>query len=174
MHPGPAHHPVWSVYDEQRTARLNVRYLQRELARLKFVDRWSEILVAVATTSSVGSFWVLQTLIGGAIWKTAGAIAVVVSIVRPILRLSDRIQEKEKLLTGYSVLDHDLHCICIEIRHARKYDNSLHKEFVSAMNRKAELIKTNSASPVDEKLLKKCEALVILELPAESFFIPES
>ena len=167
-------HPVWSVYDELRTARLNVKYLQFEIGRLKFFDRWSEVIIAVATTSSVGSFWFLQSTVGAQFWKTAGAIAVVLSIIRPILKFADQIQAKEKLLTSYCVLDHDLHCICMEIRHRQKYDNELHKGFLESMNRKAELVKANTHSDVKPRLRKKCEEIVLGELPMASFYVPES
>ena len=163
-------HPVWSVYDELRTARLNVKYLQVEIARLRLFDRWSEVVIAVATTSSVGSFWFLQNSVGSQFWKTAG----VLSIVRPILKLTDQIQAKEKLLTSYSVLDHDLHFICMEIKHRQKYDNQLHKDFVEAMDRKVELVKAIAQSEVKESLRRKCEEQVMKELPTSFFFIPES
>src|SRR4051794_15218333 len=96
--PIPSQHPVWSVYDEWRTARLNVKCLQIQIERLKLHDRWSEILIAITTTSSVGSFWILQNNVGAQFWKAAGAVAVILSIVRPILKLGDHIQAKEKLL----------------------------------------------------------------------------
>jgi hypothetical protein len=102
-----------------------------------------------------------------------GAIAVILSIIRPILKFSDRIQANEKLLAGYSILDHELHCICIEIRHRQKYDNALHKEFLEMMTRKAQLITANTHSLVGKSLRKKCEELVLNELPATSFYIPE-
>jgi hypothetical protein len=172
--PEPSPHPAWSVYDELRTARLNVKYLQSEIRRLKFFDRWSEVIIAIATTSSVGSFWFLQNVVGAYFWKSAGAIAVILSIIRPILKFADQIQGKEKLLTSYSVLDHDLHCICIEIRHRQKYDNELHKSFLEAMNRKVELIKANAHFEVNIALRKKCERLVLEELPTISFYVPES
>jgi hypothetical protein len=174
MQPDHSQHPVWSVYDELRTARLNVKYLQCELKWLKLFDGWSEIVIAIATTSSVGSFWFLQNAVGAQFWKTAGAIAVVLSIIRPILKFGDRIQAKEKLLTSYCVLDHDLNCIRMEIRHRQKYDNSLHKDFLEAMDRKAELVKADAHSQVKISLRLKCEILVLNELPTDSFYVPES
>lgn len=40
-------HPVWSVYDELRTARLNVKYLQREIAVIEGWNKLQEIVAAV-------------------------------------------------------------------------------------------------------------------------------
>lgn len=174
MRPDSSQHPVWDVYDELRTARLNVKCLQFEIASLKSDDRWSEVLIAIATTSSVGSFWFLQNAVGAYFWKTVGAFAVILSIVRPILKFSEHIQKKEKLLASYSILDHDLHCICMEIKHRQKYDNELHKDFLNAMARKAELIKTNMHSSVKPSVKKKSEELVFKELPAKAFYIPQS
>jgi hypothetical protein len=131
-------------------------------------------LIAIATTSSVGSFWFLQNTVGAEFWKTVGAIAVVLSIIRPILKFGDHIQANSKLLTGYSVLDHDLQCISIEIRYKQKYDNAAHKDFLKAMNRKTELVKATTESHLTLKKRRTYEELVMQELPTDSFYIPPS
>jgi len=51
---GARNHPVWSLYDEIRTARLNVKYYGR---RLEFLERrnfaFELILLASAPTSAI-------------------------------------------------------------------------------------------------------------------------
>lgn len=172
--PTSADHPVWDVYDELRTARLNVLYLQEEIKVLTRMNYLAEILIAIATTSSVGSFWFLQNSVGHAFWKTMGSIAVIFSIVKPILKLPHHIQAKEKLFVNYTMLAHDLTCIRYEIKQKQKYDNALYKDFSKAMNRKAELLKTSVQSRIRQSLRRKCEELVLQELPDTSFYIPKS
>ena len=75
---------------------------------------------------------------------------------------------------GYRILDHDLNCIRMEIRHKQKYDNALHKDFLDTMERKAELVKANIQTQVKLSLRIKCEELVLRELPTDSFYIPNS
>lgn len=171
---GSTDHPVWDVYNELRTARLNVIYIQSEVKALRHADRFTEILIAIATTSSVGSFWFFQNSVGQSFWKTMGAIAVVLSIVRPILRLPQQLQTKEKLLVNYTVLAHDLKCIGFDVRRKQTYDNMAYKDFLKAMDRKAELLKASAQSLINERLRKRCEELVTQELPTSSFYIPNS
>ncbi|MGB7767642.1 MAG: hypothetical protein WBN22_02160 [Verrucomicrobiia bacterium] len=170
--PDTSQHPVWSVYDELRTARLNVLCLQNVLSSLRTSDRASEILIAVTTTTSIGSFWFLQNKAGEYIWKTVGCVAVVVSIVKPILKYGHRIQANEKLLAGYTLLHHELNCLCIEIRFLQRFDNAIYKDFLKIMDSKADLLKASSETNVSATLRKKCEQQVLQELPTELFYIP--
>jgi hypothetical protein len=41
-------HPVWDVYDEARTARLNVRYYERQLASLRRKNISLEVIIALS------------------------------------------------------------------------------------------------------------------------------
>lgn len=49
-------HPVWNVYNEQRTARLNILYLQAKLKRLHRESFWMELVIAVSASTSAAGF----------------------------------------------------------------------------------------------------------------------
>ena len=165
-------HPVWNLYDEMRTARLNVKCLEAEVRSLRGWNNLFEVTIAISATSSISGFWFLQNLVGGYIWKTVGAIAVIVTILKPVLRFADKARHKQELLASYKILDHDLHCVCLEVRHQKRYDDEHHKELVKALKRKAELVKKSDDSSLSVKVRRECEEQVRKELPVDSFYIP--
>lgn len=163
--------PVWGVYNELRTARLNVKYLQAKLRTLKNTNLAYEIVLAIATSSAVAgfSFWEKDT--GKFIWACIGVVATLLSVVKPILKLPDTLSRKQELLTSYLILDNDLSTIRIEIQQKKKYDDALQRQFLSALQRKAELVKKDADS-VNENLRRRCYNEVLRELPTESFYVP--
>jgi hypothetical protein len=164
--------PVWTVYNELHTARLNVKYLQRKLRTLKRVNLSYEIILAVATSSTVAGFSFWQGGAGKAIWPGVGVVAALLSIVKPILKLPEAFQRKQELLASYMILDHDLNTIGLEIQFSKKYDEALRGQFARALERKSELVKKDIDSSVNERLRRRCYNEVLRELPADSFYIP--
>src|SRR6267143_1390541 len=71
-HNSRANHPVWAVYDERRTARLNIKCLNAEIKSLQRKNKLVEGTIALSGASSIGGFWFLQNVPGSYIWKTLG------------------------------------------------------------------------------------------------------
>lgn len=126
----------------------------------------------MTTSSTVAGFSLWKTAYGGGIWTAVGAVAAILSVIKPILKFPEHLRRNQELLASYYILDHDLNTICIEIKHRKTYDDSLHKQFLRALDRKAELVKQDTASSVDERLRIRCRVAVEQELPADSFYIP--
>jgi len=166
-------HPVWSVYDEYRTARLNIRYLEKQLKSLQRKNFWIEFLLAISASSSVAGLWLWENAIGGYAWKIIGLIAAFLAILKPIVKLTEKIQHKSEVLSTYRGLEHELHKIKILITQYNKYDDSLKKQFLAALDLKGELIEKYTEENIDQKLRNECEKIVYTELPPNSFFIPE-
>jgi hypothetical protein len=99
----PADNPVWSVYNELRTARLNVKYLQAKLRTLKNTNLGYEIVLAIATSSAVAGFSFWQEAAGKAIWAGIGVVATLLSVVKPILNLPATLRRKQELLASYMI-----------------------------------------------------------------------
>ncbi len=131
-----------------------------------------EIILAVATSSAVAGFSFWQQGAGKVIWAGVGVVAILLSVIKPILNLPEAFQRKQELLASYMILDHDLNTIRFEIRFRRAFDHGLRRQFTRALERKAELVKKDTASPVSEGLRRCCYNEVLLELPADSFYIP--
>jgi hypothetical protein len=166
------HHPVWSLYDTLRTARFNVKCLESELRFWRAVNFWMEVLIAVSTASSIGalSFW--QNPAGGVVWKTIGGIAALLAVIKPFLKIPDKISLRQELLAGYRVLAHDCTVIRAEVERRQRYDDYCAKRFDAANERLGALAgKEGDYSPTMK--LKKCsQAEVNRELPLDTFFVP--
>ena len=167
------HHPVWTVYDRLRTARLNAKYFA---CRLQTFERWSmgfDMVLAATTSSAFAGLVIWQTEAGKLLWQGLGGAAAVIAIIRPPLGLTRRIKAYESLLNGYRTLDYDLMEIKAAIEQKGKYDAALQGEFKKAARRERDLIAKNPESRDNAKLKAQCVAEVLRELPVESFFVPE-
>jgi hypothetical protein len=69
-------HPVWTVYDKLRSARLNVKYYGARLHRIERANLAIEyILLAAAPSSAVAGLWFWNTEVGKTIWQSLGVLA---------------------------------------------------------------------------------------------------
>lgn len=166
-------HPVIDVYDQYRTARLNVKYLECKLSSLKSANFCIELLIAISASSTVAGIWVLQNPVGQIFWKIIIGITAILAVAKPLLGWSDKIQKKEELLIGYRSLDYDIQKIIWLINQRQEYNAELQEKFLQAMEKKGLLVKIVEDTRVDEKLRKKCFNQVLQELPAKNFFIPK-
>lgn len=167
-------HPVWDVYDQYRTTRLNIKYHAYLLRKYKRINFWLEMILAIsAPTSAVAGLWFWETEIGAISWRFFGVITAFVAVAKPLLKISDKIKNIEEILVGYKSLHHDLQSVTIMIRQEQKYDKFIKKRFYELLDKKKELITTSRVETIDKKLQSTCEREVLLELPVESFFIPE-
>lgn len=173
MNEEDAHHPVWDVYDEHRTARLNVKY---HAARLQWLQRSNlivEILIAVTASSSAIAAWRMWNVPGGReAWQVLAALAGVLAVLKPILRLPEAMRRREELLGGYRVLDHDIRTLCIAIRQAGSFSQIQRERFDAALDRKRALVAQERETRPVRWLLRRCHEEVCRELPADRFFIP--
>ena len=166
-------HPVVDVYDQLRTARLNVRYFEADLKRLGKINFGIEVVLALAASSTFAGLWFWANAFGGMLWKIFSAIAAIIAILKPKINLTKIIQSKEVQLAGYRVLDHEFQKITILVNQRQRYDDELKKLFVDALDRKGELIKKDEQFKRDEKLVSRCYEQVLTELPETSFFVPK-
>jgi hypothetical protein len=93
-------HPIWDVYDQYRTARLNVRYYEYKLEGLRRNNFRIELVLAISISSGVAGLWFWETLVGGIIWKIIVTLAAFTAVVKPLIKLSDRIQEQSVILAA--------------------------------------------------------------------------
>jgi hypothetical protein len=62
------------------------------------------------------------------------------SLLKPLFPLDDKRIKKERLLTSYRILEHDLYCITVGIKERQSYDQQARNEFRSALKRKEQLM----------------------------------
>jgi hypothetical protein len=165
---------VWDVYDNYRTARLNVKYY---CARLQKFERWNtglEILIAIAAPGSVISgFWFLQTQTGLDLWKVVSAVAGVAGFLKPFLKLGQKIKFFEQTISGYRALEYDLYEIVLRIREDESYSAACKKMFEAAMKKKKVLATNPPENMQDGNLVEKFYEEVLKEIPSESLYVPK-
>jgi len=171
---GAETHPVWSVYDKYRTARLNVKYYSR---RMELAERWNFalelVLLVTAPSSAVAGLWFWNADFGKIAWQYLGVIAAFAAVLKPFLALTKRIKEYESVLSGYRILEFDLMEIKSLIEQKQKYDAALQSEFKKALQRERTLVGKTPETRESQKIKSQCESEVLQELPASSFFVPQ-
>ena len=166
-------HPVWNVYDEFRTARLNVRYYESQLKKLSTWNSFTEWILAVSASSGVAGLWFWENEIGGFAWKVLGAFTVFLAVGRPILNLTKKINKTSEMLSAYKELDHDFNKLKIKISTHKKYDEPLKDVFEDLLEKKGDIIKRYTDEYINDKLIIKCTQRVNEELPVDRFYIPK-
>lgn len=166
-------HPVWMVYNLQRTACLNAKYYGHKLRALEFKARWIDVIIAVsAPTSGVAGLALWQSSMGKEIWTWTPAIATLLIVWKAATKTTAKLKELEKRVTAYQSMLYDLKEISDKVLAERKFSTSSQKLYEAAQKRYGSVFRM----PPDEKkpkLEKKFREDVLREMPADSFFIPE-
>jgi hypothetical protein len=166
--------PVWDIYDEFCTARLNVKDHSVKLAHRKNLNTAIELTLAIATPSSAAAaLWFWDTQFGRPVWQYVGALAVILAVTKPILRLTDKIQAYEERLTGYRQLECELHAIALRISQKRRYDRAAKARFDEAVKKKGALAEKPLELNPDKRLIRTLRLEIETELPPENFYIPQ-
>lgn len=167
-------HPVWDVYDLYRESRFSVLYYSEKLNWFKGLNSFIEIILAITTSSSaVAVLWLWNTTLGQEIWKYVLVISAVLAIIKPVIKLTEKVQQYEEVLTGYRGLESDLKIIVVQIKQSKRYGAPHKTKLVEAVARQGELSKKSPEAKLESKLENKCKAQVEKELPAEHFFVPK-
>lgn len=166
--------PVWDVYDELRTALLNVKYYSCRTASLQRQNFWIELLIAAtATGSAVAGFTFWATSVGKPIWQALMVVSALLAIAKPLLRLTERIQTFQELVGDYRGAEYDLRKIEVAIKQRGTFDKDLKERFSRALDRMAEAaVKSSGEYRVHKAMRERCEAEVLQELPTAHFFLP--
>lgn len=172
-HSRDRNHPVWDVYDQYRTARLNIKYYTAILARHRKIDSAMEsIIAATAPTSAITGLWLWNTEIGKWGWKILAVIAGITAILKPLIRSRDKMRNCEEIITGYRWLHNDLEKINIQIKEKQIYDSEIRKEFSNVLDKKIYLTEKEPKSTINNKLRNRFTIEVNKELPSGDFYIP--
>jgi hypothetical protein len=166
-------HPVWTLYDRLRTARLNVKYYGRLLLRLQRWNMGIEISLAVATSTSIGGLWIWEAGVGAIVWKLIAVPTAVMAVCKPLLALTKRIKEIESLVTGYRLLDFELMEIGTKVEQKKEFDSALRNQLNKVIQQEKTLISRAPEPRPSKKILKQCREEVEQELPVDSFYVPE-
>jgi hypothetical protein len=167
-------HPVWEVYDLLRTARLSHYYYAAKADSLSRKNLFIEIFLAITVPTSAVSAWALwQTDWGAYVWGAIAGIGSLVAIVKPLLKLTEKIKAYESLASRYRTAEGELAELRSDIVHKKKYDKPLQDRFRQTMRAMKRLTDHAPVERLDEQLRLVLENRVKKELPKEGFHIPQ-
>ncbi|NQU28148.1 MAG: hypothetical protein HQ528_07670 [Candidatus Marinimicrobia bacterium] len=167
-------HPVWTIYDEYRTARLNVKYYSALLYKAENKITWiNRFLLVTAPGSIVAGLWFWDFTIGQITWKIFGVIAAFLVTIQPTFNFTSKIKKYECKRYGYQELHNELDLIVIQIATNKKYTENLKNEFHQIMSNKSGLKGYDDGRNENKRIKKRCTSEVKRELPTRSFFIPK-
>ena len=169
-------HPVWDVYDDYRSAVMNVRIQKCCIDQLRRRNYAIEIPLALAASSTVAGLWFWQGAAGGQAWKYVGLVAAVLAVIKPILRVPDRIQDRGEVLASLSVIENELERLVKQINQSRKYDDAMFEKYNKILDLKGDHKKKFQNAKyhgISKRLKNQCAAEVEALHPASKFFVPE-
>jgi hypothetical protein len=165
--------PVWDLYNEIRTARLNCKYYTHRLCTVERTATIIDIVLAIAApTSAVSVLKAFETPQGQLIWGCFTGAAALLAVIKPFLQLPAKIKTLESVVSGYRLLESELQEICTDVSQSQLYLPEHRALLVRALRRKQVLDGQQPKAREDKKLKLKCEDEVREELPASAFFIP--
>ncbi|MDD5064572.1 MAG: hypothetical protein PHQ35_07445 [Phycisphaerae bacterium] len=170
---GMKDYPVWEVYDLYRDCRLNTKYWSKKLIRShRFNLAFEYLIMVTAPGSAVAGLFFWQTSPGAVIWKVLIAITALLSIAKPLLKLSDRVANLQGIVTQYRSLDHQLEQLSNDIRRDECYSVAMVSTFKNIARQEEKVSVSEPIEDIDSKLQKACFDQVNRELPEENFYIP--
>lgn len=167
--------PVWVIYDQYKTARLNVKYYGYRMGTITRQNFWLEIFIAAAAAapaSAVAGIPFFLTPTGEMWWKVLAVLAAIAAFFKPFLRLPTKLKSMEKSLSGYRALDCDLEEIVNKIKLEQNYSKAALKMLENAQKKKRSLVGSPPEHSQSSQLKEKCFAEVNKELPSSMFYIP--
>lgn len=174
--PNRSRHPVWDVYDDYRTAMMNVRIQKACIERLRKQNYLVEIPLAIAASSTVAGLWFWQSAAGGQAWKYLGVVVALLAVLQPIMKIPEKIQQRGEILADLSVIENDLEKLVKHIAHCRKYDDPLFERYAGILDLKGEFKKKHQTGKYlqsSKRLKRRCTAEVEQLHPGANFYVPE-
>ncbi len=167
-------HPVWDVYDEARTARLNVHYYEHQFQSVARWNFWIELVLALSVSSGIAGLWFWQTPVGGLFWKSLVSLAAVLAVVKPLAQLNNRAQQTAAQLVGWRTSDEGFRRLIVRISQFGKYDDAMRERFLELVETKSEVIRNEPPGVANRVVVRECFNEVNQELPVDAFFVPEA
>lgn len=167
-------HPVTDVYRELKDARFRLKFYSRRKVWLARVSVTMDIVLAMtAPTSTLTGFFIWDTVVGKWLWSVLALVAAVVAVVKPFLRLTGHIEDLNRLIGIYEVLDYELGELKITISQDRDYGEEHRKRFDAIREQKKETLTIAYEPDPGRRAKRELLAEVDEELPEEAFYYPD-
>lgn len=159
------------VYRDYRNVVMSRKHYED---RLKTLQRWNtvyEIVIAVGTSGTVGSWAIWSEGVGKSTWIVIGAIVALLTVIKPFLKLAERIEQKSTLATKYAAMQIDFQLLIFDIKSEGKLSSACRKIYKEICKKMQDLGSKDDATPAAKRLRRFCEE-VNREIPPESLWSP--
>lgn len=163
---------LWYLYNSYRDAAMNRKYYGVCLNRTRRLATVLDALVAVGTSTAVGGWVIWKDSAGAATWGVLSGLAAVIALVKPLLKLTEKVERYSKLFVGHGEVLYDLKAAVAAVAAAGDYPESLSTKVDGAIERFKRLAESDDPQP-DKRLIRRAFEEVKKEIPVESLWVPE-
>jgi hypothetical protein len=161
---------LYQIYDALRTVLLNKKYYAARLSRYQSYNLLMEIFIAVgATGSGVAGFAVWQMNGGKFVWGVISGASIILAIVKPLLRLTERVEGYAKLYGEYTSAFERMKILVDDIQIERALSSSAIRLFQQLRTRVVELSKLGDPHQ-NRNLVRRLQSEVNMEIPVDSLW----
>ncbi len=147
-----------AVWKAMLDADMNVRYLIYMTQRLVRRDRCVKVFLAISSSGAVAGWTIWEQM--PAVWKILSAISAVIAIVSPLLSYQKKIEELADLRGRWWELLREYEVYWGRWENKSRFE-ALEEDFIKTKAKEDDLVRRETNLPYDEKLLIKCQQLVL-------------
>ena len=162
---------VVELHDHYRTALMNAKYYARRLEWYKAINTWADVVVALATSSGFAGLAIWKNPIGANFSSALLAASALVAALRPIFRLSDRIDRYGKLQYGYLELYYRIDALISEMR-SMDHVTEEHRQKASELAERFRALELEGDAYQNPQKLLSIQDEVEQALPAAQLWLP--
>ena len=129
-------------------------------------------MLVTAPGSAVAGFVFWKTNSGEIVWTALTVLTAFLGIAKPLLRLSEQIEARQKVVIGYRAIEFQLEELHNDIRRENSYSPEMVQTFKRLQKLIQEVSRDEPIEEVNENLRRECFETVKRELPESSFHIP--
>ena len=167
----PAQARLVQLYDYYRTCLMNAKYYARRIEILKWVNLGADILTAIVASSAFVGLAIWKSDVGKNLFSVLLGSSAVISVLRPVLRLSEKIDRCAKLHYGYLELYYRIDLLIAEIRTAQDV-NEDHLKKMSELSERFRSLELEGDAYQSPKMLLKYQDEIERVLPADRLWLP--
>ncbi len=168
----PNQHLVVGLHDQYRTALMNSKYYASGLETFKGLELWGDVVSALAGSYGFLSLAIWQHPLGRNVSSCLLAFAVIITALRPVIRLPERIDRYSKLAYGYLELYYRIGGLVSGIRSIGHVTDEDRHKAVELADRLRALELEGDAYQNTKKLLKTQDEIE-RTLPADRLWLPQ-
>jgi hypothetical protein len=167
----PTQARIVELYDYYRSALMSAKYYGRKIELLKRIALAIDIGTALAASGSFAGLAIWKSDIGRNAFSLVLGCTAILSALRPVLRLPDKIGRYSKLFYGYMEVFYRIQALTADIRAAGRADPEHLRKAADTAERFRALELEGDAYQDSKKLLKYQDE-VDVAIPVERLWLP--